>query len=98
MPGGRARTETETFLFSDIEGSTRLLRRLGDAYAGVLEGHRRHMRAAFAAHNGEEQGTEGDSFFVVFPASSDAVAAAVDAQLALAAAAEEGVAIRVRIG
>ncbi len=97
MPGARARTET--FLFSDIEGSTRMLRRLGDAYPPVLERHREVMRAAFAAHRGAEQGTEGDSFFVVFEVASDAIAAAVDAQLGLAQwEAEGGDAVRVRIG
>ena len=84
---------TRTFLFSDIEGSTRLLRRLGDAYADVLGDHRRRLRAAFAAHNGDERGTEGDSFFVVFERAADAIAAAVDGQLAL----QDG-AVRVRMG
>ena len=92
-------TRTETFLFSDIEGSTRLLRRLGDAYSAVLDDHRRVLRAAFAAHGGEEQGTEGDSFFVVFSAATEAVAAAVDAQLALAQReSEQRNGVRVRIG
>jgi predicted ATPase/class 3 adenylate cyclase len=72
-------------LFSDIEGSTRLLQQLGDAYGDVLLEHHAVMRAAFAKHAGDEQGTEGDSFFVLFPTASNAVAAALDAQLALAA-------------
>jgi predicted ATPase/class 3 adenylate cyclase len=76
---------TVTFLFSDIEGSTRLLRDLGERYADALEDHRRLLRAAFAAHGGDEQGTEGDSFFVVFRRASDALAAALDGQRALAA-------------
>jgi predicted ATPase/class 3 adenylate cyclase len=76
---------TVTFLFSDIEGSTRLLRDLGEHYADTLEDHRRILRAAFATHGGDEQGTEGDSFFVVFRRASDALAAALDGQRALAA-------------
>lgn len=89
LPGG-----TVTFLFTDIEGSTRLLHELGDdAYAGVLAQHRRVLRAAFAAHSGIEIETEGDSFFVVFAESADAVAAAVDGQRGL-----DGGPVRVRMG
>ena len=74
-----------TFLFSDIEGSTRLEQTLGTAaYTGVLERHRKLLRAAFAAHGGAEEGTEGDSFFVVFGTAGDAIAAAVQGQRALA--------------
>ena len=73
---------TVTFLFTDIEGSTRLLQELGDGYPAVLDTHRRLLRAAFA--KGTEVGTEGDSFFVAFPVATDAVAAAVEAQRALA--------------
>jgi class 3 adenylate cyclase len=92
-------TRTETFLFSDIEGSTRLLRQLGEAYPAVLDDHHRLLRAAFTAHRGQEQGTEGDSFFVVFPVATEAIAAAVDAQLALARReADHPDAVRVRIG
>jgi predicted ATPase/class 3 adenylate cyclase len=77
---------TLTFLFSDIEGSTRLEQALGTAgYATVLERHRELLRAAFAAHGGTEQGTEGDSFFVVFSSAGAALAAAVEAQRALGA-------------
>ena len=72
---------TVTFLFTDIEGSTRLLQELGDGYPAVLDTHRRLLRAAFA--KGTEVGTEGDSFFVAFPVATDAVAAAVEAQRAL---------------
>ena len=74
-----------TFLFSDIEGSTRLLQSLGDErYAAVLAEHRVLMRAAFAAQGGVEVGTEGDSFFVAFPTAAGAVAAAraITAELA----------------
>ncbi|MEV5963154.1 tetratricopeptide repeat protein [Kribbella sp. NPDC051952] len=72
-----------SMLFSDIEGSTVLLRRLGDRYLDALDGHRRILRAAWTAHGGAEQGTEGDSFFVVFPTADDAVAAAVQGQRGL---------------
>ena len=74
---------TVTFLFSDIEGSTELVTRLGDGYRGVLEAHQELLRAAFSARGGFEVSTEGDSFFVVFPSAPQAVAAAVDAQRAL---------------
>ena len=76
-------TGTVTFMFSDIEGSTRLLHELGDGYVEVLAQHRRVLRAAFAAHNGVEVGTEGDSFFVAFARASDAVAAAAEGQRGL---------------
>ena len=91
---------TRTFLFSDIEGSTRLLDELGrDAYTAVLERHRALLRAAFERHGGREQGTEGDSFFVVFDGAVDAVAAAVEAQRALGAEAwPAGVEVKVRMG
>lgn len=72
-----------TLLFTDIEGSTRLLRRLGDRYATLLRDHRSILREAIAAHDGQEQGTEGDSFFVLFENAGDAVGAALAAQLAL---------------
>ncbi len=92
---------TVTFLFSDIEGSTQLVQRLGpECYGDVLTVHRQLLRAAWAAHGGTEAGTEGDSFFVVFRAAPEAVAAAVDAQRALASATfPHGVGtVRVRIG
>jgi predicted ATPase len=86
-------------LFSDIEGSTRLLQQLGNDYADVLMQHHALLRRAFTAHAGEEQSTEGDSFFVTFPAASDAVAAAVDAQVALATHPwPHGSRVRVRMG
>ena len=91
---------TLTFLFSDIEGSSRLEQEVGtEAYAALLARHRSILRAAFEAHVGEEQGTEGDSFFVVFPSAAQAVRAAIDAQRGLADADwPDGRAIRVRIG
>ena len=84
---------TVTFLFTDIEGSTRLLQALGDGYADVLAEHRRALREEFARYGGVEVGTEGDSFFVAFAKASDALAAAAAAREALA----DGP-IRVRIG
>ncbi|HEX5590565.1 MAG TPA: adenylate/guanylate cyclase domain-containing protein [Candidatus Limnocylindrales bacterium] len=91
---------TLAFLFSDIEGSTRLEQDLGTATYGALrERHRELLRAAFAAHGGREQGTEGDSFFVVFTAASDALAAAMAAQRAVAVEPwPDGAAVRVRMG
>jgi predicted ATPase/class 3 adenylate cyclase len=92
-------TGTVTFLFSDIEGSTRLVQQLGARYAKVLAEHRALLRAAFAAHNGHEIGTEGDSFFVVFARAREAVAAALAAQRSLAAHPwPEGAPVRVRMG
>ena len=91
---------TRTFLFSDIEGSTRLLDELGsEAYTSVLERQAELLRAAFAAHGGREEGTEGDSFFVVFESAVEAVGAAVDAQRALATEPwPSGVEVNVRMG
>ncbi|HEV8574531.1 MAG TPA: adenylate/guanylate cyclase domain-containing protein [Dehalococcoidia bacterium] len=74
---------TVTFLFTDIEGSTKLLRELGEAYAGALAEHRRVLREAFARHDGFEVGTEGDAFFVVFRSASEAAAATAEAQSAV---------------
>src|SRR5437870_5317628 len=74
---------TVTLLFTDVEGSTRLLQRLGERYAAVLAAHQRLLRAAFAAHGGREVDTQGDAFFVAFPRALDAVNAAVAAQHAL---------------
>src|SRR6476469_1969116 len=86
-------TGTVTFLFTDIEGSTKLLHELGDGYADALAKHRRLLRGAFASHDGAEVDTQGDAFFVAFARASDAVAAAVDGQRALANGP-----IRVRMG
>ncbi|HYH92180.1 MAG TPA: adenylate/guanylate cyclase domain-containing protein, partial [Candidatus Saccharimonadales bacterium] len=87
MSAGRpqATSPTATFLFTDIEGSTRLEERVGTSRYGELrERHRALLRVAWATHDGAEQGTEGDSFFVVFPSARAAVAAAVAAQRAIA--------------
>ena len=90
---------TVTLLFTDIEGSTQLLRRLGDAYARVLSEHQRVLRAAVQAGGGREVDTQGDAFFVSFPRALDAVQAAVAAQRALAAQPwPEGAVVRVRMG
>jgi class 3 adenylate cyclase len=78
LPGG-----TVTFVFTDIEGSTKLLQELGDGFAQVARDHRRIVRDAFAARGGTEIDTQGDSFFFSFPRARDAVAAAVDAQRGL---------------
>ncbi len=83
-----------TFLFTDIEGSTRLLHEHGDRYAEPLSAeHRRALRDAFARHGGVEVDTQGDVFFVAFARASDALAAATDGQGALG-----GGPIRVRMG
>src|SRR4051812_31253816 len=84
---------TVTFLFTDVEGSTRLLHKLGDGYADVLAEHRRALREAFARYGGVEVDTQGDAFFVAFAKASDALAAAGDGRDAL-----EGGPIRVRMG
>lgn len=74
-----------TFMFTDIEGSTRMARSLGDGYGVVLGAHRSVLRTALRAFDGAELFTEGDSFFVAFGEASAAVAACVAAQRALAA-------------
>jgi predicted ATPase/class 3 adenylate cyclase len=93
-------TGTVTMLFTDIEGSTRLLERLGPGrYREALDVHRRLLREAFARHCGYEVDYEGDAFFVAFASAQEAVAAASEAQKALAQSEwpEEGE-IRVRMG
>jgi class 3 adenylate cyclase len=69
-------TGTVTFLFTDIEGSTRLLQELGDGYGEVLADHRRVLREAWRQHDGVEVDTQGDAFFVAFSRATDAVAVA----------------------
>ena len=76
---------TVTFVFTDIEGSTRLLQALGARYGELLDEHRRMIRAAAAAHGGVDFGSEGDALFLVFQSAAAAVATAVEAQQALAA-------------
>jgi predicted ATPase/class 3 adenylate cyclase len=93
-------TGTVTCLFTDIEGSTRLELALGTGpYRDIRERHRELLRAAFAARNGYEQSTEGDSFFVIFRRAVDAVEAAADGQRAIATEGwPDGVDLRVRMG
>ena len=92
-------TGTVTFLFTDIEGSTRLLKRLGAGYDAVLADHQRILRECFDAHGGREVDTQGDSFFVAFARAGDAVASAVASQRALQAHPwPDGVELLVRIG
>ena len=91
---------TVTFLFTDIEGSTQLLQRLGEVeYRAVFEDHARLIREAIAFGEGVEVGTEGDAFFAVFPSAPRAVVAAVKAQQSLAEHLwPDGATVRVRIG
>jgi class 3 adenylate cyclase len=97
MPG--LPSGTVTFVFSDIEGSTTLLKALGDRYGDVLSGHRRLMRESFTPLGGVEIDTQGDAFFFAFPRARDAVSAAVEAQRRHASYAwPEGHAVRVRMG
>ena len=92
-------TGTITLLFTDIEGSTALLRRLGDRYGEALSTQRALLRACFAEYHGLEMGTEGDSFFVVFESAGAAVSCCAAAQRALSAQVwPEGVTVRVRMG
>ena len=88
LPGG-----TVTFLFTDVEGSTRLLHEHGARYADLLADHRRALREAFARNAGVEVDTQGDAFFVAFPTAAGAVAAAIEANDALGTGP-----IRVRMG
>jgi class 3 adenylate cyclase len=90
---------TVTFVFTDIEGSTELLKRLGEGYGQVLTEHRRIVRETFATANGVEIDTQGDAFFFAFARARDAVGAAVDVQRAHASNAwPEGSLVRVRMG
>ncbi len=91
-------TGTLTFLFTDLEGSTRLLHELGDAYGTLLETHRRMIRDAVGRHGGLEFGTGGDALFVVFESATNAIAAAATAQRVLGAYAwPDDVSLRVRM-
>jgi class 3 adenylate cyclase len=90
---------TVTFLFTDIEGSTRLLRELGEQYGEVLDAHRRILREAVAERGGREVDTQGDSFFFAFARANAALAAAVVAQRALAERGwPDNAEVRVRMG
>ena len=90
---------TVTFLFTDIEGSTRLLKQLGERYGAVLADHRRILREAAEAREGREIDTQGDSFFFAFARANAALGAAVVAQRAFAEHDwPEGGEVRVRMG
>ena len=90
---------TVTFVFSDIEGSTTLLKALGDGYGDVLSQHRRLMRECFTSRGGVEIDTQGDAFFFAFPRARDAVSSAVEAQRQHASHDwPDGHAVRVRMG
>jgi class 3 adenylate cyclase len=94
LPGG-----TVTFLFSDIEGSTRLLERLGDRYSDVHRDHRRILREELVRAAGREVDTQGDAFFFSFARAKEAARGAVAAQRALAAHEwPDGVDVKVRMG
>jgi class 3 adenylate cyclase len=94
LPGG-----TVTFLFSDIEGSTRLLEQLGDRYQDVHRDHRRILREQLSEAGGREIDTQGDAFFFSFTRARDAVAGAVAGQRALAEHEwPEGAEVKVRMG
>ncbi len=90
---------TVTFLFSDIEGSTRLLQQLRDRWGEVVAAHNRIMRQAFETAGGREVDRQGDAFFAVFPRARNAIAAAVTAQRELTVHEwPSGVQLRVRMG
>jgi class 3 adenylate cyclase len=92
-------TGTVTLLFSDVDRSTELVKRLGENYGDVLAQHRGLLRQGFEEHNGIEIDTQGDAFFVVFGSARDAVRAAAGGQCALAAHSwRDGAAVSVRMG
>jgi class 3 adenylate cyclase len=94
LPGG-----TVTFLFTDIEGSTRLLQQLGDAYGDVVRDHRQLLREHLGDKGGTEVDTQGDAFFYSFPRAKDGVAGAVAAQRALSEHRwPDGAEVKVRMG
>ena len=94
LPGG-----TVTFLFSDVEGSTRLLEQLGDRYGDVHREHRRILREQLTDAGGSEVDTQGDAFFFSFERARDAVSGAVAAQRELSTHSwPDGVDVKVRMG
>jgi class 3 adenylate cyclase len=99
MSGGGRPTGTLTLLFSDMEGSTRLARALGDGWPRVLARHRAVLREAVGAEDGTVVDCQGDSMFAVFRSASAGVRAASDAQRRMAAEPwPDGAEVRVRIG
>ncbi|MGA2531285.1 MAG: adenylate/guanylate cyclase domain-containing protein, partial [Acidimicrobiales bacterium] len=99
VAGGSGLSATMTFLFTDIEGSTDLLTRLGDAYAELLTNHHQIIRASLVAHGGDEIDTAGDGFFAVFSSPRESLAAAIEMQRSLAAHSWPGEErVRVRMG
>src|SRR5437588_9294657 len=92
-------TGTVTLLFTDIEGSTRLLQQLGERYGEVMADCRHLLRSLFQQYNGHEVDTQGDAFFVAFARATDAISAAINIQRTLAGHAwPDGASVRVRIG
>ena len=92
-------TGTVAFLMTDIEGSTQLVGRLGDAWPSLLDTHFALLREVVTAHGGTWISSEGDSVFAVFPSVRQAIAAAVQAQRATATGeAAQGQALKVRMG
>jgi class 3 adenylate cyclase len=92
-------TGAVTLLFTDIEGSTRLVRQLRDCYADVLAEHQSLLRAAFARHDGHEIDTQGDAFFYAFASAHEAILAAVDGQRAILSHPwPDGSPVKVRMG
>jgi YVTN family beta-propeller protein len=88
-----------TFVFTDIEGSTQLVRQLRDRYGEVLAEHQRLLREAFSKHNGHEIDTQGDAFFYAFGSANEAVQAAAEGQQSLSGHIwPEHTAVRVRVG
>jgi len=99
MPDSELPTGTVTFVFTDIEGSTRLLQRVGEAYRDLLATHHRMLRDAIAAGGGVEAQTEGDAFFAAFPTADGALRAAIQAQRVLSSHPwPDGDVVRVRMG
>ncbi|MFQ5923049.1 MAG: adenylate/guanylate cyclase domain-containing protein [Anaerolineales bacterium] len=99
LPSTGLPSGTVTFLFTDIEGSTELVKQLGDEYATVLADQRRTFREIFSLFDGQEVDTQGDSFFVSFPRATQAVEAVVQIQRALDEHTwPKDVEIRVRMG
>src|SRR5574341_723811 len=90
---------TVTFLFTDIEGSTRLLQQLGEKFATLITEQQQILREACETHNGRVVSIQGDSFFMAFPSAVDAINAVVQSQRELAAHRwTNGVSVRVRMG